>query len=71
MSGLLLTKAERDRFAEWLEREAQSDKALSRQIQGFPTGKTINDELAKRYNVHAAACLIVAQRLRETIDEKI
>lgn len=60
MSRLLDAK-ERDRFATWLEQEAESDRAIAEQAGKFGTGM---DVIVKRNLVRAAACLLIANDLR-------
>lgn len=62
MSGLLLTREERERFAAWLENEANTSKILIEQIKKMAHG----DVLSKREQMWAAATSFVAQRLRST-----
>ena len=60
MSRLLDAK-ERDRFATWLEREAESDKAVAEQAK--MSGASM-DVFVKRNLIRAAACLLIANDLR-------
>ena len=60
MSDLLLTDAERDRFATYLEREAATDDSMAKQAATIPG----MDPVVKRYRMMAAAKMIVAQQLR-------
>jgi len=58
---MLLTDAERARFAEYLEAESTSADAIGEQMAklgGLPA------ELAKRERIYAAACRMVAAKLR-------
>lgn len=66
--GLLLTAEERERFAEWLEREATSDLAIAKALMGLPTGPELGKKLAERNEIHAKACLLIASQLRRTED---
>jgi hypothetical protein len=60
--NLLLTDAERQRFAEWLENEATTAKALIEQMEklGVPA------PLIAREKAEAGAALLIARRLRTT-----
>jgi len=67
--SLLLTQEERDKFAAYLERDAESANAIAVQME-----KSTNLPLAvreasiKRYRMEAAASAFVARRLRSTED---
>lgn len=61
MSGLLLTQEESDRFAGWLEREADSDRVILRQIEALGPGHAA---MVQKLRVGIAALLIVAVKLR-------
>ncbi len=65
--SLLLTPAERERFASWLEREAEMDETMAEQVVKIsgPEG------LAKKYRVEAMAAKVIAQKLRSIIDETL
>ena len=62
MSDLLLTAAERDRFATWLEREAATAKGLAAQAEKINAAEFI----VKKLRAEAAAALIIASKLRST-----
>ena len=64
MSGLLLDDAERHRFAEYLEREAQSASAMAEQIE--KTAGPVGAVLGKQERLYAAAATLIAKRLRAT-----
>lgn len=66
--NLLLTRQERDRFASWLEREAATAQGLIAQMEKL--GPHVAPIVA-REKVEAAAALIIAQKLRATIDDSI
>ena len=65
-NGLLLTPAERERFANYLEREADTDAAMAEEI-----AKIGPEILAKKYRTEALAPRIVAQKLRSIEDQTI
>ena len=62
MSGLLLTEAERIRFAEWLELQAETAKGMAHQMEKMSIMPAMI-ELEKR---RIAAYLLVASGLRNT-----
>lgn len=64
--ALLLTRAERDRFAAYLENEARSDEELAKQVD-----KIGPEVLAKKYRVEALAARVIAKKLREIEDQTI
>ena len=64
--ALLLTPAERERFAAYLENEARADEALAEQIS-----KIGPEILAKKYRVEALAARVIAKKLREIEDQVI
>lgn len=63
MSGgdLLLSDAERERFASWLERDAESSRLLLEQLETLPAGKLVSNMMG----LDMAASLRVAKRLRD------
>jgi len=67
-TDLLLKQYERERFAGWLEREAETERALALAIKGLPTGPEIGAQLAKSREEYASACALIAARLRNTHD---
>lgn len=64
MPSLLLTPEEAERFASWLENEAMSAAGMIEQFTkiGGPAVATLAQS-EKRY---AAACIIIARRIRST-----
>jgi hypothetical protein len=62
-----LTQEERDRFAAYLEMDAASSKAIAEQMVNLPGAAMA--ELVRRERIVAAACLLIAQRLRSTQSE--
>lgn len=60
MSGLLLTDAERERFAAYLEREAASDEAMANQMAAIKAPEAG----IKKYRTQALAARMVAAKLR-------
>lgn len=59
---MLLSDAERARFADWLEHEAETAKAIIGQMEKLG----INEALVKREKLEAAAALMIARKLRGT-----
>lgn len=64
---LLLTAAERDRFAAWLEYEAESDRQMIEQMRKLSVPAAVID----RRKLEIAAALIIAKKLRETTSETL
>lgn len=64
--ALLLTPAERDRFAAYLENEARTDEVMAKQID-----KVGPEILAKKYRVEALAARVIAKKLRSIEDQVI
>lgn len=63
---LFLTQIERDRFASYLEQEAESDDALVVQLEKIgPKG------LATKYRTESLAAKIIVAKLRMTHDESL
>lgn len=58
----LLTDAERNRFATWLEQEAMQGDAMAKQMEGMNMPK----ELITRERNEALAAKIIANKLRST-----
>jgi len=59
--NLLLTQAERDKFATWLENEAETSKGLVAQLEKLgPAGAL----MIKREISEAAASVLIARKLR-------
>ncbi len=63
-----LTHQERDRFATWLEREADTDEMMVEQLEKLPSRP---EPLAKKYRVEMMAARVVAQKLRSISDESL
>ena len=64
----MLTPAERDRFATWLEYEAETDEQMARQAESLgPAHKPI----VSKIRVEAMAASIVAKKLRSIESETI
>jgi hypothetical protein len=63
---LLLTAAERERFATYLEHEAQSDEMLAEQASNIG-----HEAFARKLRVEAIAARVVAGKLREIEDQTI
>jgi len=59
----MLTSAEIERFASWLEQEADTDMALAAQVLKLPSGP-IMDPMATKLYTEASAEKIVAEKLR-------
>ena len=55
----LLTAAERERFATYLEQEAATDEIMAEQV-----AKIGPEILAKKYRAEALAARVIAQKLR-------
>lgn len=71
MSGIVvLTEAERRRFALWLQQQAESARAIARQVASMP-GSAAMGVLSKRFESEGAAMLIVASKLLATEDDSI
>lgn len=68
--GLMLTDAERERFASWLENEAASSDALVEQMVKLGTSMSMSD-LAKKYRVNGMAQRLVAKLLRSIESQTI
>lgn len=62
----MLTSEERNRFATYLEREAETDEMMAEQLM-----KMGPEILAKKYRVESMAARVIAQKLRSIIDETI
>lgn len=60
----LLTQAERDRFATWLEQEASDGEAMAKQIETMAGGAPPFLLLAKKERSEALAARIIAAKLR-------
>lgn len=64
--SFFLTQTERDRFASYLEQEAESDEALVAQLEKIgPKG------LATKYRTEALAAKIIVAKLRMTHEESL
>ena len=64
MTSRLLTDAERDRFATWLEQEAETGELMAAQMDKMAGPHFVL--LAKKERVEAMSAKIVAKKLRET-----
>lgn len=60
---MLLTQDERDRFATWLELEAETATGIIRQLEKMGPGVA---PLVLREKAEAAAALLIARKLRAT-----
>lgn len=69
MNDLLLTPEEAQRFASWLEREAVTAEGLADQARKLGTGIATIVEAKER--PYAAACLMIARRIRNTESQTI
>lgn len=58
---MLLTPEERDRFAAWLEREAETAKQIVEQMEKLGP---MTAPLVQREKAEAAAALLIARKLR-------
>jgi len=63
----LLTPEERDRFALWLERQAEASKGITEQMEklGLPL------EVLQKEKVKMVACMVVAKMLHSVEDMNI
>lgn len=59
---MILTDAERTRFAEWLRNEAASTKAIMEQAKKLNIGEVMN----RRWKIELLACEIIAAKLEQT-----
>ena len=66
--GLLLTKEDRDRFAAYLERDAESANAIADLMAKSSLPKIVAEAASKRYREEAAAATLIARKLRATED---
>lgn len=66
MSDLLLTAAERERFAAWLEHEAVVDEQMAAQAESLAGLAGV--VLAKQNRTEALAARVVARKLRSIED---
>ncbi len=66
MSSLLLTAAERQRFADWLDREADAGQAIAGQFEKL--NPAVAEALLKRERAEVAAAKIIAAKLRSIQD---
>jgi hypothetical protein len=67
--GLLLSPQERDRFAAYLEREAESGKQMLGQFKTLPPA--IAEQMVSREQQYVSACIIIAAKLRSVEDMTI
>lgn len=66
--AIMLTQAERDKFAAYLEQDARSDDQMGTQMEKLGGPMAI---MAKRYKAKAAAKLVVAMELRSIEDMSV
>ena len=64
----LLTPQERDRFATWLEREAEGSKGLIDQLEKLGPHTA---QIVARERIEASAALLIARKLRATDSDNI
>ena len=64
MPVITLDAEERDKFAAWLEQEAVTNKGMGEQMAKLKG----HEQMAKRLQMKAAACTIIAMQLRSTED---
>jgi hypothetical protein len=64
---MLLTQAERDKFAAWLENEARTDMGMVEQMATIGTP----DMVLTRYRQEATAAMLIARKLRSIHDEVV
>lgn len=64
MSGFLLTDAERQRFLQWLEMQAESSKAMLKQFESLPA--KVAEAMMTKEKRELAGYLIVAHVLRSS-----
>ena len=67
--SLLLTAAERNRFASWLENEAKTAEKMIEQMKKLP--ESIATVLIMREELERSAALILARKLRSIEDQSI
>ena len=60
----LLSDIERERFAAWLERQAETGKQMIEQFKKLPP--MVADAMVKKESLEVAAYLVVARVLRST-----
>lgn len=60
--GLLLSDEERERFATWLEREAETNEGMVKHMASMK----VPEPMMQRMRTEAMACRIVVARLRST-----
>lgn len=59
---MLLTDAERTKFAEWLRNEAASTKSIMEQAKKINVGEAMNH----RWKIELLACELIAAKLEQT-----
>ena len=71
--NILLTKDEREKFIRYCEITAESDNAMSRQLEVMLNNKLAGAEgmIAKKYKTTAAAYTIVANELKRIEDMEL
>jgi hypothetical protein len=67
--NLLLSDAERERFAAYLERDAVSSEGIAEQMQKL--GGPVIEPLRQQVLAEAAACRIIAKKLRSTESQRV
>lgn len=65
---MTLTKDEREKFAAWLEAQAESAKAI---VEGLQRLGPFGEVAAKRERQEAAAALLIAGKLRAIEDSSL
>ena len=68
MSGLLLTREDRIRFAEYLTREAESTEVIVKQMETVGMSSAIIEAVIEKYRTEIRACRVVAALLLKTQD---
>jgi len=63
---MLLTKEEREKFAAYLQQDAESSDAMAKQFDKMSS--PVVREMAKRERSYAAACLLIIHKLLSAED---
>jgi hypothetical protein len=63
-----LSAQERDRFATWLEQEAESDDAMATQLGKLPGNY---EAMRSKWNAEALAARVIARKLRSIETETL
>lgn len=71
VSGLLLSAQERERFAAWLEHEAESDRGMIEQMEKLAQHTEAVEAVRKKLNVERLAALVIMKKLRSVEDVTI